>query len=291
MYRQRNEHTIAQSCQMTGRGYWTGREVTVTFHPAGPRHGIEFVRTDLTGCPSVKAVVQNRCDIDYRTVLRDGRAEVAMVEHLLAALYALEIDNCVIEIDGSEVPGWDGSALAVVEHLRAAGLVMQVAKRESMIVDRRMRVGSPGCWIEAVPQTGSRLTVEYRLDYGPDSPIAEQSFAVAVTPESFCRELAAARTFVTSEQVAELKAKGIAKHVQPDELLVFGEQGLVSGQMRWPDECARHKALDLIGDLALAGVEIVGRVISYRGGHRLNASMAQNLGKQLRANIAIRRAA
>ncbi len=291
MYRPRNQHTIAQPCELRGRGYWTGQEVTVSFHPASPYTGIRFMRSDLFGRPVVPANVVFRHDVDYRTVLRQGTAEVAMIEHVMAALYGLEIDNCTVCITGCEVPGWDGSAKQVTETLRDAGLVMQAAQRQRLVVDRKIRVSGTDCWIEAAPTQHGRLSVEYQLDYGDDSPIQAQTYACVVSSNTFIRDVAPARTFVTAEQVSQLRAMGVGKHVQPEELLVFDRQGLVSGELHWSNECARHKALDLIGDLALAGYEIIGKVTSYRGGHRLNADMAQTLVTQLCQTQLCRKAA
>ncbi len=200
-----------------------------------------------------------------------------MIEHVMAALYALEIDNCVIEVDGEEMPGLDGSALAIAQSLRSVGLVVQAAARKRFIIDRMFRVGDETCWIEAGPVAGGHARYEYRLDYGDDSPIAAQSYSGILSAHTFCRELAPARTFVTAQQVTQLQAQGVGKHVGPQDLLVFDDNGLVDNTFRFANECARHKTLDLIGDLALAGVDLIGRFVSHRGGHRLNAALARQL--------------
>jgi UDP-3-O-acyl N-acetylglucosamine deacetylase len=207
-------------------------------------------------------------------VLVIGTARIAMVEHLMAALCALEIDNCIVEIDAEEMPGLDGSAADYVRALREAGLVIQAAPRNRLIVDRTLRVGTASHWIEVAPSPDGRSHYEYRLDYGDDCPIRPQSYALALTPDRFCREVAPARTFVTAQQAAELRASGVAAHVTTADLLVFGHDGPVDNELRFENECARHKALDLIGDLALVGMDLVGRFVSYRGGHNLNAQMA-----------------
>jgi UDP-3-O-acyl-N-acetylglucosamine deacetylase len=193
------------------------------------------------------------------------------------ALYALEIDNCVIEIDRTELPGLDGSAAAYVDALRSAGLVMQAKSRRQLVVDRPLRVGNEQAWVEALPATDGRMHVEYRLDYGGDSPIRPQTFSSEVSPEAFCRDIAPARTFVTKQQAEQLRTAGVAKHVTNRDLLGFGDSGPVDNLLRYSDECARHKALDMIGDLSVVGVELVGRFVSYRGGHQLNGLMAERL--------------
>jgi UDP-3-O-acyl-N-acetylglucosamine deacetylase len=170
-------------------------------------------------------------------------------------------------------------------------MVMQAAKRECIAIDRRIRVGTPSNWVEATPSRDPGLTVEYRLDYGVESPIGQQTYSTELSPEIFCRELAGARTFVTAAQVAELKSKGIGNGVNQNDLLIFDDHGLVSGALRWPDECSRHKALDIVGDLALLGADLRGKITSFRGGHRLNAALARELREQITASNVCRRAA
>ncbi len=251
--------------------------MNVRFIPAAAGSGIEWVRGDLAGRPACKALTKNTDEQSLRTNLSCGEARFQMIEHLMAALYALEIDNCVIEIDGEEIPGFDGSALAVTQVLQSVGLVAQSKVRTRLIIDREIRVGDDHCWITAEPTSDGGACFEYHLDYGDDSPIRSQSYRGTLTASMFCRELAPARTFVTAQQVAQLQAQGVGKHVGPQDLLVFDDQGLVDNQFRFANECARHKTLDLIGDLALAGVELIGRFVSHRGGHRLNAELARHL--------------
>jgi UDP-3-O-[3-hydroxymyristoyl] N-acetylglucosamine deacetylase/UDP-3-O-[3-hydroxymyristoyl] N-acetylglucosamine deacetylase/3-hydroxyacyl-[acyl-carrier-protein] dehydratase len=203
-----------------------------------------------------------------------------MVEHVMAALYALEIDNCIVETDGEEMPGLDGSSAAFVDALQSVGMVMQGAARKRFIVDRVFRIGDSTSWIEVSPSTVGCATFEYRLDYGDSSPIPAQSYTHLLTPTNFCRELACARTFVTAEQAVALRASGVGNHVTNADLIVFGADGsVVENQLRFADECARHKTLDLIGDIAMAGVDLLGNFVSYRGGHRLNGQVAAMLAQ------------
>jgi UDP-3-O-[3-hydroxymyristoyl] N-acetylglucosamine deacetylase len=196
---------------------------------------------------------------------------------VMAALYGLQVDNCVIEVNGEEMPGLDGSALAITQALRSAGLIVQAATKKRIVLDRTFRVGDETCWVEAGPVAGGHARYEYHLDYGDNSPIGPQSYRGTLSVQMFCHELAPARTFVTAQQVAQLQAQGVGKHVGPQDLLVFDHDGLIDNSFRFPNECARHKTLDLIGDLALAGVELIGRFVSHRGGHRLNAALARQL--------------
>lgn len=173
----------------------------------------------------------------------------------------------------------DGSSLAFVEALRTVGMVVQAAARKRYIVDRTFRVGDQESWIEASPVSDGHPIFEYHLDYGADSPIAAQSYRGCLNAYSFCRELASARTFVTADQVSLLQSKGVGRHVGPSDLLVFDQHGLIGNTLRFSNECARHKTLDLVGDLALAGVDLIGRFVSYRGGHRLNGELAKTLAR------------
>ena len=280
MIRPRNEHTIAAECEVTGRGYWSGIPIRVRFRPSAACSGIRFVRVDLPGMPFCLANSQFSTSHSMRTNLASGNAAFQMVEHVMAALYALEIDNCVVETDAEEMPGLDGSSNAFVDALQSVGLVMQAAARKRYIVDRVMRVGDAASWIEVSPSRRGCASFEYRLDYTGASPIPRQACYHLLTPNNFCRELASARTFVTAAQAQQLRDNGVGAHVTNSDLVVFDDDGSVVGnKLRYDNECARHKVLDLIGDLAMAGVDLVGEFVSFRGGHRLNGELASMLAK------------
>jgi UDP-3-O-[3-hydroxymyristoyl] N-acetylglucosamine deacetylase len=140
-----------------------------------------------------------------------------------------------------------------------------------------VRVGSAAAWVEASPSLDGQMHLQYSLDYGPEHPVPPQQFACSLSPELFTRGLAPARTFVTAEQVEQLRRAGVGGHVTPRDLLVFDESGPIANLLRFTDECARHKVLDLVGDLALSGAELVGKFVSYRGGHQLNGAMVRQL--------------
>lgn len=273
----RNEHTIAVSCEVRGRGYWSGRDVCVVINPAPAGTGINLIRTDLESAPSCQATIANRHDANLRTNLHYGEARFEMVEHLMAALVGLEIDNCYIEIDAEELPGLDGSSAAFVESLRHAGLIIQSPTKRRLVVRERLYVSSDTSWIEITPSTDGAVSYEYRLSYDDQTPIRPQSFRMRMSPHRFIREVATARTFVTEEQARTLRSQGIASHVTNQDLLIIGKDGPIDNSYRYPEECARHKLLDLIGDLALTNVEVVGNIVSYRGGHSLNGRMAQQI--------------
>lgn len=274
----RFQQTLSRPCQVTGRGYWSSQPITVTFMPAAAGSGVQFVRTDLSGQPRVQAVADHRIDMSLRTRLVNGDAMVDMVEHVLAALYALRIDNVEVHCNHAEMPGLDGSSHAYVLALESAGRTQQKTERATHVIAQPMRVGDDSQWVVAYPAPPSHgLTIEYQLDYGPDSSITACSYCCPVNEFSFVNELAEARTFLTKAEAEHLQSKGVAQHVTTRDLLVFGESGPIDNQLRYPDECARHKALDLLGDLALSGIDLVGRIVAHRSGHQLNGQLAKQL--------------
>ncbi len=275
----RNEHTIAVPCEVRGRGYWSGQDVRVTINPAPLGTGIRLVRTDLPSRPECLASVEHREDASLRTNLVCGDAKFQMVEHLIAALAALEIDNCRVELDAEELPALDGSSLGYVKPLVRAGLIVQAKTRRRLVIHDRYRIGTLDGWVEAKPSLDGESYFEYQLSFDDETPIRPQAFGIELTPDRFLREIASARTFVTASQAEQIRAAGHASHVTNQDLLVIGDTGPVDNQYRYNNECARHKTLDLIGDLALAGVELIGRFTSYRGGHRLNGQVAKQLAQ------------
>ena len=274
----RFQQTLSRPCQVTGRGYWSGQPITITFMPAAVGTGVQFVRTDLPDQPRVQASAEHRIDMSLRTRLVDGKAMVDMVEHVLASLYALKIDNVEVHCNQSEMPGMDGSSHAFVLALESAGRTEQKTERATHVISQPVRVGDESQWVVAYPAPPSQgLTIEYQLDYGPSSPIAACAYTCPVNEFTFINELADARTFLTKAEAEHLQSKGVAQHVTTRDLLVFGDEGPIDNQLRYPDECARHKALDLLGDLALSGVDLVGRIVAHRSGHQLNGQLAKQL--------------
>lgn len=273
----RFQHTIRHTCHVSGRGYWTGCPVSLVFQPADPDTGIVFRRVDLPQQPLIHAVAANREDTSLRTRLRENECVVDMVEHVMAALYGLQIDNCLIDVNSSEMPGMDGSAMAFANAIHQAGTEVQPAHRMMRVIDRPVRIGDNQQWVMAMPSAYPSLSLEYRLDYGPKSPIGTATVATELDPESFRNNFAPARTFILQSEAEQLQAKGMARHVTYRDLLVFGDEGPIDNSLRFPDECARHKLLDLIGDLALCGYDVGGRVIACRSGHILNGKLAESI--------------
>jgi UDP-3-O-acyl N-acetylglucosamine deacetylase len=273
----RPQQTIACAAQVEGFGYWSGKDVRVEFRPALPNTGVTFVRTDLDEPVHIPVSVENRIEIPRRTTLAVAGASIEMVEHVLAALAGLQIDNCEVRVNRAELPGCDGSAEPFVRALLNAGIVSQDWPARQLIVPDVTRVGNDESWIEARPVKHGGLTIKYRLDYGANSVIGKQTIELRVTPATFRTELAPARTFLLHSEAEWLRSRGLGSRCTSRDVLVFGELGPIDNQLRYEDECVRHKALDLLGDLALAGCEIVGQIIAYRSGHRLNAELARVL--------------
>jgi UDP-3-O-acyl N-acetylglucosamine deacetylase len=236
-----------------------------------------FVRCDLESPGRIAAVVANRVEIPRRTTLTTAEGTVEMVEHVMAALAGLQVDNCEVHVDQAEMPGCDGSSQPFVDALLDAGIVDQPAFRQTLTVSETIRVGDQHCWVEAQPSSRCGLSFRYRLDYGTASPIGRQTIQLALCPDTFRRELAPARTFILQQEAEWLRQQGLGQRVTCHDLLVFDDVGPVDNPLRFEDECVRHKALDLVGDLALAGCDIHGHIVAFRSGHRLNADLVRAL--------------
>ncbi len=262
--------------QIAGVGYWSGQPVTLECRPAPAETGVVFVRTDCQPPVRLPLAVACRSDSPARTNLRVGGVRVEMVEHLASGLAGLGIDCCEVRLNACELPGLDGSSQAYVDAFDKSGLEELGAGLRPIVVRGLVRVEEGNAWIEASPPTFAGLSVDYILEH-THPRIGAQRVAIDVTPQAYRDELAAARTFVTSDEAAKLLEAGLGRHVTRAELLVFGDEGLEENALRWADECARHKALDLVGDLSLAGRPVHAVVRACRSGHRLNARMVRYL--------------
>ncbi|TWT48632.1 UDP-3-O-acyl-N-acetylglucosamine deacetylase [Botrimarina hoheduenensis] len=287
----RLQRTLAGVATVEGRGYWTGERSRVEFRPAAPGSGRYFVRDDfpVESRAITPATVAYRLPATRRTVLADAGvkgpvAEVAMVEHVLAALAGLGVDNCEIGVTATEMPGCDGSAAPFIEAIDEVGFIDQAAVATPLVVTKPVRCGDERSWIEARPPMGRGLTIEYRLDYGAATSVGRQWLVVEVDEPTFRYEIAPARTFVLESEAQALVAQGLGSHVTPQDLLIFRDTpgqdsaaGPIDNPLRYPDECVRHKILDVIGDLALAGRPIIGHIVACCSGHRLNGDLVEAL--------------
>ncbi len=274
------QRTISEPVSLSGFGYWSGRDVRVEFRPAPEHSGVTFVRTDLARRVRIPALAAHRFETPRRTTLRAQGATVEMTEHVLAALSGLQIDNCEVWVDQSELPGCDGSSQPFIECLDQTRTVEQDAYRAQLIVRELTRVGDENSWIEARPATKPEVSIRYRLDYGLGNGIGRQTLQLALSPETFRRELAPCRTFMLKAEADWLLAQGLGNRATMKDLLIFDDQGPIDNELRFQDECARHKMLDLVGDLALAGCDLIGHFVAHRSGHRLNAELVQVLLKE-----------
>jgi UDP-3-O-acyl N-acetylglucosamine deacetylase len=276
-YALRQQRTIARTVCVEGFGYWSGQDVCVEFRPAAADSGVVFVRRDAGRLARVKAEIRNRIDVPRRTSLSAAGAAVEMVEHVMAALAGMGVDNCEVWTDSAEMPGCDGSSLPFVKAFEAAGLVQQGAFRPRLVVTEAVRAGDGQCWVEARPNRWPGLSLAYELDYPERRAIGRQRIELNVTRQSFRRELAPARTFILQEEAQWLRSQGLGERVTCRDLLVFDDSGPLQNPLRFEDECVRHKALDLLGDLALTGCDFIGRVVAHRSGHRQNAELVRAL--------------
>jgi UDP-3-O-[3-hydroxymyristoyl] N-acetylglucosamine deacetylase len=271
--------TLAQRVDLMGRGVHSGATAKVSLLPAEPNSGILFSRPAQNGThrrviSASPAAVRNT---EFATVVGDGNgAMCSTVEHLLAALSGLGIDNVVIEVDGAEVPIFDGSASAFVDAIKSAGIETQRAWRRYLKVLKPVRVEDGRAVGELLPyDAGFRLEID--IEFG-HRLIGRQRYAATLSRETFERELAPARTFGFMCDVAKLWSAGYALGASLDNTICLSEDRILNPTgLRFPDEFVRHKALDAIGDLALAGLPILGRYRSVCGGHKLNASVVAAL--------------
>jgi UDP-3-O-[3-hydroxymyristoyl] N-acetylglucosamine deacetylase len=271
------QQTIGGLAVVEGFGYWSGRDVRLEFRPAAIGSGVTFIRSDLGPTARAPVRVDLRIEVPRRTNLRAGGVDVEMVEHVLAALAGLQIDNCEVWTNQPEMPGCDGSAAPFVDALLRAGIVQQGCEAASLRVADTVRVTEGESWIEARPSARGQFSIEYQLDYPAARAIGRQVARVTITPERFRRELAPCRTFVLRSEAEQLMRQGLGARVTPRDLLVFDDDGPVENRLRFPNECARHKALDVLGDLALAGRRMIGEFVAHRSGHRLHAELTRQL--------------
>jgi UDP-3-O-acyl N-acetylglucosamine deacetylase len=278
---QRYQRTIARTAEVRGIGFLTGKNVRLRFQPAAANTGVVFARTDLGSQACVRACVENVTGTNRRTTLGHPPVCVGLVEHVLAALHGLRIDNCYVELDAPEPPGLDGSALDFAQALLESGVVLQTEERAVWTVSKSVVVKGNEATLALHPCAGQDFRVSYLLDYGIFSPIERQIYTADVTPAVFVREIASCRTFLLEEEALELKQQGLGSRTVVSDLLVFGPRGPIENQLRFANEPARHKVLDILGDLALLGQDICGHVVAYRSGHPLNVELVRALSKQM----------
>lgn len=274
------QRTLAREARVEGTGLFTAARSALTFRPAPVNHGIVFRRADLPGSPAIPAKVEN---VDpskpRRTAIKSGSAEIETVEHVLSALAGLGIDNAVVDVEGPEAPIGDGSALGFAQAIEAAGTVEQAAPIGVICPAQPVSVHEKDACITYYPPSSpdEGLELTYVLDFDGPSPIERQAFTCRIEPSDYLRSVAPARTFSTQEEAQRATAAGLFKHLTARDMLVIGPSGPIDNAYRFDAEPARHKLLDLLGDLSLAGGPIRGRIVAVRSGHALNHKMARAL--------------
>ncbi len=279
------QQTLAKSAGLNGTSLHTGGKVTLKLQPAPIDHGIKFKRKDLTDEPTIDANIANLKTVERATTIGEGAMRVHTVEHVLSALSAMGVDNAIIEMDANEPPIGDGSAAPYVEAIKRAGTSAQEAPRRFFDVREPLHIESKtGSLLVLLPDEKFRVSC---TQAGPNNRFT-QFFSTEITPAIFEREIAPARTFVYYEDVAPLMEKNLIKGGSLENAIVVrGESVLSKEPLRFPDEFARHKILDIIGDLALVGTRIRGHVIAVKPGHGTNAELARAIVKELAKSIAL----
>ena len=275
------QKTTEKLVEVNGRGLFSGESCRLRFLPAPPDSGIVFVRTDLPSPARIAADIVNVGKRARRTSLLIGSVSVETVEHVLSAVAGMDIDNLEVELSSSETPSFDGSAGPFVEALQQAGLVEQETPQRTFVIDVPITVGQGDATLAALPGPEDCLDILYDLDYSDTPAIGRQVVAFRLGAEEFATKIAPARTFSLEAEAAEMQARGIGVHLTAKDVLVVGPDGPIDNEYRFPDECARHKVCDLIGDLALLGRRLRGRIIAHKTGHEHNHTLVRKLAKLL----------
>ena len=299
------QKTLATSFSMQGKGLHTGLDIQITFHPAPENHGYKIKRVDLEGEPVIDAVAENVAGTQRGTVLSKNGIQVSTIEHAMAALYAYEIDNCLIEVNAPEFPILDGSSRFFSEEIQKAGVVEQNAPKDYYIVKHKIEVKDEETGSSLIILPDDKFSVNVLISF--NSSVLSNQFATLNDLSEFPTELAASRTFVFVREVEMLLQNNLIKGGDLDNAIVIYERkmsqesydkladvmgvphmdadqlGYINHKpLVWPNECARHKLLDVIGDLALIGKPIKGRIIATRPGHTINNKFARQMRKEIR---------
>ncbi|MDE2752149.1 MAG: bifunctional UDP-3-O-[3-hydroxymyristoyl] N-acetylglucosamine deacetylase/3-hydroxyacyl-ACP dehydratase [Gemmatimonadota bacterium] len=270
-----NQRTIAQEIKVAGIGIHCGATVEVGIAPAAPGTGIVFRRTDVVGAPDIPARLEYVTSTELGTGLGSDGVEVRTVEHLLAALAALEVDNAVVRLDGPEAPILDGSFAVWTRMLRDAGLVSQPARSMVFEIGKAVSVsGRDGQSYAALPHRGLRVSATIEFDH---TLIGRQYGDFSLDGAGFEREIAAARTFGFHEEADGLRARGFARGASLENTVVLDRDGVMNGDLRYPDEFLRHKVGDLVGDLSLIGGRLRGHIVADRPSHAGNVALARTI--------------
>ncbi len=276
------QRTIARIVEYSGIGLFTGEEVKLCFKPSSENTGIYFVRSDLEGCPKVSANIETVSNCKRQVSLQKNGVGIKSIEHLMAALAGLGIDNLEIEINGNEIPAGDGSSLLFTQLLKGAEVIPQKKPKKTFFLQSKLKVSNGDASIIALPYDKG-LSLSYILDFN-GSFLNRQCFEIEMTENNFSTQIAPARTFGLSTTIEEFRKQGLGKGVTDDNSFILHEDGTVTkplsmtpANLRFPNECIRHKILDIIGDLYLTNFALHARIIATKSGHYLNARMAKKI--------------
>ncbi len=281
------QRTVKSEIKLKGIGLHTGQSVNMALKPLGPNMGIMFQRIDMPDKPLIKADVGSMLSMKKnprRTTLSFSGAEVQTIEHLMAALCGMGIDNILIELDKSEVPGLDGSALSFVEAIKKAGIVEQGVERRTYKVTSALYASDEDSSIVVLPST--EFKISYTLSY-KNKILGSHFMDVVFNPEIFEKEIAPARTFCLEEEAEALVKSGLGQGANYENTLVVSEKGVIKNKLRFENEFIRHKILDLLGDFYLLGMPIKGHVIAIKSGHTLNMKLVQKIRAQMEKELMV----
>jgi len=269
------QRTIAYETHCQGIGVHSGKEVRLTIKPAAANHGIRFVRTDLPGTPMIPAIFNQVVDTSLATVIGSDGAIVSTIEHLMAALSALSIDNAVIALDAYEMPIMDGSARPFYELIENVGVKEQEADRCFFVIKESIELRDGDKFVGAYPFNGRKLSCTIAYDH---PLIQTQTITVNLDPQVFREDIAPARTFGFAHEVEMMKRFGLARGGSLENAIVVGQDKIMNhGGLRFADEFVRHKLLDCVGDFSLLGMPIVGHLVTHRSGHAFNHAFIEKL--------------
>ncbi len=276
-----SRRTLAQETVLSGVGLHTGADVQLTLAPAAPGTGLVFRRTDIQDSQAIAALVRNVRDADRRVVLADGDVTVSTVEHVLAAAAGLGIDDLDVGVNGPEVPALDGSAAPIVEALVDAGFQDVEGARAALSIKAPFTVQGGETRYLVAPADELRLTVS--IDF-PHPAVGSQTGSYAISAETFVAELARARTFGMEAELEGLREQGLAAGASTDNTIGLAVDGGVRPELRWADEFVRHKAVDLLGDLALLGAPLNAEIVAFKPSHRENVNLVQIIERSAQLN-------
>lgn len=269
----KHQRTLCKKIHFKGIGLHTGYSVNLSLVPAPPDTGIRFRRTDLKNF-EIEAIRSHVAKVSYATTLMKKGVMISTVEHLLSALYGLDIDNLYLDVDSMEVPILDGSGTLFMKEIDKIGIVEQNALRKYLVVEKPIEVRQEDKVAGVYPDSSRKVT--YIIDF-EHKAIGHQEIHMELTPETYCREIGLARTFGFVSDVEYLKSLGLIRGGSLDNAVVLDDSGIVDNDLRYPDEFVRHKLLDLLGDISLTGYPIIGKLYAERAGHAIHTALADRI--------------